>query len=134
MSSPYEPMQQYGQPYGDPAAGPGTPRASTSPRDVPLPIWIGLGLGILAFVTRFSVYSSSTHNGVQTSCSYIDIFGFLAAAGLVTCVVLGWTSRAGSHVARRLAAPLMFGLSAVLLALAVVHVLRGVGTIGGLCD
>lgn len=107
------------------------------PRRLPTAYRWGLGVGLVAFVVKVTTMTSHSVNGEIVECSYLDYFGFVAAAVLVGCAVLGikrsramwtsWTSRVVPST------PLVVGATAVLLLLAVVHLLRGLGMIGGAC-
>lgn len=99
---------------------------------VPTSIWVGLGIGVLAFFVNISTSSTQTRNGVVVACSYIDVAGFLAAAVLVVFLVFTIVT----CLTRKLtitAAPLAWVGIALIAVLAVVHALRGAGVIGGIC-
>jgi len=108
-------------------------RPSTKLNAVPTPFWVGLGIAAITFVFHLST-KTVVVDGSGYSCEYHDYAGFIGAALIVVCVIAGWAGRKQLHAARRLALPLMYGATAVLLALALLHVLRGVGTIGSACD
>lgn len=99
---------------------------------VPKAFWVGLVLFALAFVVNLSTTSRSS-SSAGASCSYTDIAALGFAAAIIICIAAAWQDRKSRHPARRLNAPAMFVFSAVLVALAVVHVLRGTGTLGGPC-
>lgn len=83
---------------------------------------------ILGFLLSFSTTNTSSINGV-TTCSYMNygalIFGVLAilagGSGLASARGLGETQA------------LNMGICAVGLAIGVLHVLRGIGMVGGPC-
>lgn len=107
---------------------PNTSRVKALFEDTPRPFWIGLAVGILGFALDITYRSTTTHNGAVTSCSSINIAGFVIAA-----IVLGaaWATSSpnAGYVRRTLAAPVRGCLAVVLVALAVIHVLRGFGLI-----
>ena len=107
--------------------------SSTNPKNVPKALWWGLAFGVLGFIVSISSSSSRTVNGVVTECSYTDYFPLIAAIACVGFGVSGLVQgfRAPRHRSVHPAVLLVFAL--VLGAFAVVHVLRGLGMIGGPC-
>lgn len=114
-----------------------TQPTTNNPKALPTPFWAGLVFGLLGFVISMSSSSSRTVNGEVVDCSYMDLFPLLAAVVVGVCAVaVGKAAFAKNNPWSQLARPtraLVFGASAVLLVLAVVHVLRGLGMIGGPC-
>ncbi|WP_068250153.1 hypothetical protein [Janibacter corallicola] len=108
-------------------------RSSTDPKNVPTPFWWGLGFGVLAFVVHISSSSSRRVNGVLTECSYTDYFAFIAAAACVGFGVVGLVKGLRASRDRSVHPVVLLALALVLAILAVVHVLRGIGMIGGPC-
>lgn len=115
------------------ATPPDTP-LRTTPRlkDVPNAFWAGLAIGLLGFAVKFSWTSTRSQDGVLTSCSYFDLAGFLIAVGLGICAWVTWSPTV-QYPAVKPTAALRAGLVAILLALAVIHVLRGLGLILSPC-
>lgn len=107
--------------------------STTNPKNVPTPLWWGLGFGIAAFVIHVSSSSSRTVNGVMTECSYTDYFAFIAAAACVGFGVAGLTKGRKAPKDRSVHPAVLLAFALVLAILAVVHVLRGIGMIGGPC-
>jgi hypothetical protein len=107
---------------------------STQLRDVPKTFWVGLAVGVLAFFVSISSLSMRIVNGERTSCSYTDYGGLIAAVICLMCVPAAWQSRRQRHVARQSALWVMAVGSVVLVGLAAVHALRGLGFIGGPCN
>lgn len=105
--------------------------ASVDLRDLPKPLLWGAGVGLIAFVVQMRSTSTKAVNGVVTECSTMDVAALLAAIVCLGCGVAGLLQlRKRSLRVNRL---LVLGLSLVLVLLAGVHVLRGVGMIGGPC-
>ncbi|SHG74968.1 hypothetical protein SAMN05443575_2691 [Jatrophihabitans endophyticus] len=103
-------------------------------RDVPVPVWVALALGAVGFVLRVSFQEIVVGTGVGYSCTYTDIAGFGFAVALVGCTVAAWRSWSARAAAWRIPVPFMAVFTVVALALAVVHALRGNGTIMSPCD
>ena len=91
---------------------------------------IGSIVAIVAFVVRLGQTDRSVVNGVE-SCSYTDLFAFAAAGILLVCAWQAVTASRQNPYRQRaalhLAAAALFGVFAV------VHVLRGTGTILSPC-
>lgn len=108
-----------------------------SPKALPKAFWFGLGVALVGFVVHISSSSTRTVNGEMVECSYLDIFALLAAVVAAVCAVaVAKAGLARPNPWSKLARPsrgLVLAGSAVLVVLAVVHVLRGVGMIGGPC-
>ncbi len=85
---------------------------------------------LLGFVVRCSSTTSTRSNGRLVECSYTDAGALLAG---VVAVVGGLVGIALS-VRRTEDRAVLLAVSAVSVALGVVHLLRGVGTIGGPCN
>lgn len=127
------PNQQH-PPTPDPSAPlPPPRRPHISFGAVPTAFWVGLAIGAVAFFVKLTsqTISSGSHG---YSCSYHNYAGFLAAAGIVVCLIVGWAARASVRADYRLAVPLTLAISVLMLGLAFVHVLRGTGTIQNPCD
>lgn len=87
----------------------------------------GLGLALVTFVVRLSTTSSTTLNGELMSCTHIDFFAIGASIGISYCAgTTGWTEGRDDPFLRRVAL--------VLIAFGVLHLLRGVGMLGGPCN
>ncbi len=106
---------------------------STSPKDLPKAFWWGLGMGLAAFVIKFTSGTTTKVNGVVTQCSYTDYFALFAAVFCVVAAVLGLRQGPRAGRARRVHPAVLVGVAVVVLALAGVHVLRGLGMLGGPC-
>lgn len=110
---------------------PGRPHISFGA--VPTAFWVGLAIGAGAFLVKItSRQISSGSDGY--SCTYHNYAGFLAAAGIVVCLLIGWAAWTSVRADYRLAVPVMLAISVLMVVLAFVHVLRGTGTIQNPCD
>lgn len=109
------------------------PPTTMSPRDVPIPLYVGLGIALLGFVVSISSLVTSSVNGQIQSCSYQDYGAILAAAACLLCAGLGIARRRSRPYRYRVHPAVVYALAAVLVVFAVVHVLRGLGMIGGPC-
>lgn len=101
-------------------------------RDVPRPLWAGIAIGVIAFFVEISSSSITRENGVVTQCMYVDYAGFIAAAAIVVCAVLTVLTCVRRGLTPRVLPLAWIGIP-VILALGVVHVLRGAGIFGGIC-
>ena len=91
---------------------------------------VGIVVGLVAFLVRIGLTDRTVVNGAE-SCSYTDPFAFLAAA---VCLGCAWRAvTASREVPYRQRPTLHLAAAAVLVLLAVVHVLRGVGTVLSPC-
>lgn len=109
------------------------PATTTSPRDVPTPLYVGLAIGLLGFFVSLSSMSSQSINGEMTMCSYQDYGAMIAGVLCLVCAGMGIQRRRKSPYKFPVAHWIVYALAAVLVVLAVVHVLRGLGMIGGPC-
>ena len=109
------------------------PPTTTSLRDVPTPLYVGLAIGLLGFFVSFSSMSSQTVNAEVTMCSYQDYGAIIAGVLCLVCAGLGIQRRRSSPYKFPVAHWIVYAFAAVLVVLAVVHVLRGLGMIGGPC-
>lgn len=101
--------------------------------DVPKAFWAGLVLSALGFVVNVtSVQVDSSPAGV--SCSYTNWSAFVFAVAILGCVAAAWQEQRRRNVMYRLMLPAMAGFSVILVGFAVVHALRGAGTVGGDCN
>ena len=108
-------------------------RASRNLAHTPVAFWTGLAIGLVGLI----VHVSSTRvvpDSSGYSCSYHEYSSWLFAALVLIGTGAGWVGRHSVHVARRLADPLMFGWSVVLIGLAAYLVLRGLGAVDNACD
>lgn len=106
---------------------------SMNPKDLPTPLLWGLGIGPVAFVVNLSSSSSKSVNGVVTECSYFDAAAMVAAAVCVGCAGFGvvqWVRKRHEYAINHW---MVIGAAAVLVLLAGIHVLRGLGMVGGPC-
>ncbi|MGH3446581.1 MAG: hypothetical protein ACRDP4_03050 [Nocardioidaceae bacterium] len=106
---------------------------STDLRELPKSLWVGLVVGVLAFFVTISSHTEERVNGVQTSCSYTDFAALVGALACIICVPAAWMARGKLSRRRQSALWLMAPGSLLLIAFAVVHVLRGLGVVGGPC-
>lgn len=100
---------------------------------VPKLAWAALVVSVLGFVVSLSSSSTVTTNGVVTSCSTFDLAPLLAAGVSLVLAIAAYGERRRKHVDARLPMPWMHGITALVTALAVVHVLRALGVIGSAC-
>lgn len=98
---------------------------------LPTPLWVGLAVGLLGFFLELSASASSTRNGEVVSCSHFDLGPWVVVAGLGVCLLLGFRRHLSRRVDYRAHVPTVMGAAAVISALALVHVARGLGVFGG---
>lgn len=110
-----------------------TPESTLRLGDAPKALWVGLIVGLVAFVVKLSLSSISSTNGVMTSCSYFDPFALFAAAVCLICGIVSAVKRVRRPGRYPFAAWLVHLLSGVLVLLAIVHALRAFGIVGGIC-
>ncbi len=89
------------------------------------PLFWALGIGVATFFIQITSFSSSSSNGVLTSCSYTDYFALLAGAILLLFGL--------SRVFKSKDDPTAMLLSVAIIALGAVHVARGLGIIMSPC-
>jgi hypothetical protein len=82
-------------------------------------------VALLGFVFKLGGSTTRTINGVA-DCDGFDAAPFITAAVVVGLTFVGWRTLASRHVALRPAARVMLIVAAVLVVLAVVHLVRGV--------
>lgn len=117
-------------PYSRHPALPQRPRSAAG--SVPNAFWAALIVGAVAFAVKISV-QVETSGSDGYSCSYHNFAGFAAAAAIVVLLLIGLVARASVHPEARLAGSLTMLFTVVLLGLAVVHLLRGTGSIQSEC-
>lgn len=100
---------------------------------MPKAFWWGLGMGVAAFVISFNFGKTMKVNGVVTECSYTDVFALFAAAVCLVCAVVGLKHGFKAHPERSVHPAMLGSAALVVLVLAGIHVLRGLGMIGGPC-
>lgn len=116
-----------------------TTEYSTNPVDLPSPFRWGLGIGLVGFIVRMTSTSSRSVNGVVTECSFVDFAALLTAAACVLFAGVGayeWRRQRREHWTRTRPSPhggLALGAVLVLVLLAAVHLVRGLGMVGGPC-
>lgn len=90
---------------------------------------VALFAAVGGFVLSLSFTSSSTHNGVLTSCTYVDAGPLLLApvAAVAGLVAVARCRRPGRR------ALLEVGVGLLCVAVAALHVFRGLGVLGGPC-
>lgn len=103
------------------------------PRDAPRALWVGLVVGLIAFVVKLSFSSTSSVNGVMTQCTYFDAGALIAAVVCLLCGVLAIVRKLRSPGRFPMHAGVVLGVSGLVLLLAVVHAVRAFGIIGGIC-
>ncbi|GAB2488476.1 hypothetical protein [Jatrophihabitans fulvus] len=104
---------------------------------VPAAFWVGLGIAAVAFVVHIeslTVRTSTLGGRPEYSCQYSDLVGFFAALAILATVAAGWAHRRSRHPRAKLPMPYMAVFTVVLVALSVMHALRGNGTIMSPCD
>ncbi len=109
------------------------PPTTMSPRDVPTPLYVGLGIGLLGFFVKITSLATSTVNGQIQSCSYVDYGAMLVAVACLLCGGLGIARRRSRPFSHPVHPGVVYALAGVLVVFAVIHLLRGFGVIGGLC-
>ncbi len=92
----------------------------------PTSFWVGLICGLLPFVVSFSSLSTSSGPGGST-CSYTDF------AGIILGIVAG-IAGFGVLSARQWQPGLRYGAGALIIALGVFQLVRGIGLVGGPCN
>ena len=104
--------------------------------DLPAAAKATLIFGVLGFVISLEFWSTSSHNGVMTACSYVDYgalgLGAVGAISGVRAILIGLgrtPARLSSTVLRN--AMVIGGIGLVL---GVLHLIRGMGWIGGPCN
>lgn len=103
------------------------------PGDAPRSMWAGLVVGLLAFVLKLTFSSTSTVNGEMVECSFFDAGALLAAGVCLLCGILAVSGKLRRPGRFPMHAGVVLGVSGVVLLLAVVHVLRAFGVVGGIC-
>lgn len=116
-------------------AAPPLPPAQAPPlwSRIPMATKVAVFVAASGFVVRLSSYSSSSSGGVQTSCSYTDIGALSAAAITAVAALMGFVQNRREPEGRRLPLLPMVVVTGALLAVAAVHVGRGIGAVGGRC-
>jgi len=94
-------------------------------QDTQKPLYWALGIGLATFFINITSFSSSSSNGVLTSCSYIDYFALIAGAILFLFGLLRVFKSKGDNTAML--------LSVAVIVLGAVHVARGLGIIMSPC-
>lgn len=117
-----------GQP---PRRSPNEPKSAWA--KLPVGLWVGLAAALVGFVFRFSFSSTATTNGVITQCTYYDVGAVLAAIVCFIGAVAGLIAWLRHPAENRLSPALVLPIAAVIALIGVVHVLRGLGMIGGPC-
>lgn len=110
-----------------------TDRSTMKLGDAPKTLWIGLVIGLIAFVVNLSFSSTSSENGVMTSCSYFDIAALGAAVACVLCSIVSAVQRLRCPERYPFTAWVVYLLSAVLILLGAIHAMRAFGIVGGPC-
>lgn len=106
----------------------------TSPwKRIPLGLWIGLIAALVGYVLSVTYQSTASTNGVITQCTYYDFGAMAAAAVCVAGVGAGLISWMRRSPETRISGAVMAGLAVVVGLFGVIHVLRGLGMIGGVC-
>jgi len=100
--------------------------------NVPKAYWVALVIAALGFVVSFSWTQTSSIDGVA-ACSFLDLGPILAALASLGLVGVAIAQQRRRHPNARVPMPWIVGGSALVAAIAVVHVLRGVGILGGPC-
>lgn len=99
-------------------------------KNTPAAIRTALISAVLGFVVSCSSSSTRTVNGRLTECSYFDagaaLFGAVAIIAGLIGVAAAWKRTDDK--------PLMLVISIVSTCVGVIHILRGIGVIGGPCN
>lgn len=105
-------------------------------RRMPSYLWWAAAAAALGFVVRITLSSSTTENGVVTSCSYVDL-GRVVLAGIAVCLVVGAflanNANRRFHPHRYVPAPVLAVPALLILAVAAYHVVAGLGLVGSPC-
>lgn len=123
-------------------ATPASPASTSPPQSfgwfgLPRTLIIGLVVGVLGFLFSFTIYQSSSDDGVVLTCISINIGAFMVAIACLVLAVVAITQR--SHQRRtapsasQAPAAVFFALTAVLGLLCAAHVVRGLELFGGRC-
>lgn len=102
-------------------------------QDVPSMLPVATVVGLIAFVVSIEASSVATVNGAVTACSYTDFAALGAAVLCGIAAVVGAIQRVSNPWTHRAAWWLVGAFVAVDLLLAGIHVLRGLGVVGGIC-
>jgi len=89
------------------------------------PLYWALGIGLATFFIKITSFSSSSSNGVLTSCSYMDYFALIAGVILFLFGLSRIFKSKGDKTAML--------LSVAVTVLGAVHVARGLGIIMSPC-
>lgn len=100
---------------------------------MPKPLLIAAILAAVAWVVRVSVWTKSTHNGVVTSCSYLDVGAVALGGTTILLSVWGALATVLDKRPNRLSATLLLALAALTLTLGFVHVFRGLDIVMPQC-
>jgi hypothetical protein len=109
-----------------------TPRPSTWSRIPSAHKWALLP-ALLGFVLDLEFTASSTHNGVQTSCTYVDIAGPVLGVIAIVMAVAGVRADRREHPSMRLRNAVL-AIAAVYVVVASWHIVSGIGLVGGPCN
>ena len=94
---------------------------------------VALVAAAVGFVLKLSSSTSETVNGEVVACSYFDVSPFLAAAVIVIAGIAGLVTWLRQPKGDRFMPALMIVVPIILALVTVVHVLRGLGIVGGPC-
>lgn len=98
--------------------------------NTPAAIRTALVAAVLGFVVRCSSSSTSSRNGRLTECNYFDAGAALFGAVAIVAGLIG----IAAAFRRNDDKALMLVISIVSTGIGVIHILRGVGAIGGPCN
>ncbi len=107
-------------------------RVTMHPADAPKSLWVGLVVGLLAFVVRITSQTMYTAPGVS-ECSFTDYGALVAAAICLLCGVSAIVRTVRGVDRVRMNPAVVHGVSALLLVLSVIHLLRGLGIVASAC-
>lgn len=116
-----------------PPTGAATAESTTSRTATPRVLWdrspaswkAAAVVALVGFVFKLGGSTKRTINGVVESCDGLDLAPFLIAGAVAVLTFVGYRTLQGRHPARRLSRSATLGALGVLLALAAVHLGRG---------
>ena len=88
---------------------------------------------LLGFVFDLEFTTSSTHNGVQTSCSYFDLAGLVLGGIVIAMAIAGVRNDRREHPGRRLGNAVL-AIAAAYVAVGAWHIVNALGLVGGPCN
>ena len=102
-------------------------------RGFPVAYTIGIIAALAGFVISLSNTSTASVNGTVTSCTHQDLAPLAAAVVIVIALIAGIITWVRQKPDQRANLVVMIVTPVALAAVAVIHVLRGLGVVGGPC-